>query len=78
MEVSVMGYGGQKMKIEEIPLCVDIIDPTNEGLEDFEPFPSQVLDDLQIEFSLTREKLNPDNPANVKLAVDSLRRALSA
>jgi uncharacterized protein YwgA len=78
MKVSVIGMGGRVMTVRDIPECVDIIVPAEEKLETFIPFPKDLLDDLATEFSLRPNDLDPNNPANIKLAREAMSKALSA
>lgn len=76
--VSVSGLGGIEMKVRDIPMCTDILFPVDEGLAEPLKIPDDVLDDLRMEFSLTPEDLDPNNPINIKLAREAMSRALSA
>jgi hypothetical protein len=77
MEVSVIGLNGEIMRVRDIPLCTDILDPNREHLKDFSALPDDVVEDLKTEFSLTSDALDPANPSNIDLARAILTKALS-
>lgn len=77
MKVPVLGFDGKVMRVKEIPANTDIIDPRREGLADVVVFSEESLNDLQTEFDLSPEDLDPNNPANVKLARAAIDAALA-
>jgi len=76
--VSVVGLNGEVMKVRDIPPCIDILFPVEERLAEPIRFPKELVSDLQTEFSLSAEDLDPNNPVNIKLAREAMSRALSA
>jgi uncharacterized protein YwgA len=77
MEVPVTGLNGQLMKVRDIPLCTDILDPERENLPKSPSLPQEMIDDLKVEFSLTAFDLDPNNPDNIKLGRAVMEKALS-
>ncbi len=77
MEVPVVQFNGKVMTVRDIPLHTDIIDPALENLSDIPVFTQEALDDLQVEFSLSAEDLDPDKPENVLFARAALIDALA-
>ncbi len=78
MKVSVVGLDGAVMRVRDIPLCTDILDPNREQLRDFKAFPDDIVEDLRQEFSLTAEDINPDSNATIMLARSMLQKALAS
>lgn len=76
MPVSVTGLKGSVMPVKEIPIRTAIIHPALEQVRESPSLPSDLLDDVCVEFSLTRDDLDPDSPANIELARETLARAL--
>jgi len=76
MRVSVVGLKGTVMAVKEIPMRTTILHPALERLNDSASLPNDLLDDICVELSLTREDLDPDSPANIEIARESLARAL--
>ncbi len=77
-DVPVVGFNGKVMKVRDIPLCTDILLPIEEKLSEPIHLSEELLSDLQTEFSLSAEDLDPNNPINIKLAREAMSRALSA
>ena len=76
--VPVSAYNGTEMKVKDIPACTDIINPVSDGLRTVAEIPTDLLEILQVELSLTAEDLDPDRPENVQLARSMLNAALAS
>jgi len=77
MRVSVTGLNGSIMAVKEIPMRTTIIHPALERSSESPSLPNDLLDDICVEFSLTREDLDPDSLANIAIAREALTQALS-
>jgi len=67
---------GEMMKVQDVPTFVDILDPTNtSSLAEPSPFPDDIVSDLEEEFSIPPEALDPENPSfkrTIRNAMDRL------
>ena len=59
MQVPVHDLGGELERVRKIPLGLNILDPVNTKLVDVRPFDEEILKDLEEEFSIPAEDLQP-------------------
>lgn len=63
----------ETMKVQDIPTFVDILDPANiDSLVEPSPFPDDVITDLEEEFSIPTEELEPSHASFKKAVKDAL------
>ncbi len=77
MAVSVTAMRGEVMRVKDVPMRTAILHPALEKIKESASLPDDLLDDISTELSLTVEDLDPDNPANIKLAHEALQAALA-
>ena len=74
LNVPVVDYGGQRVLVAEIPTGLDILDPAHtDNLEDIQPLPPDLINDIQSELAIPAERLRPDHPSMKR----TIRQALS-
>ena len=75
LTVPVIDFGGQRLRVVDIPVFVDILDPVHTAdLQDVQPLPSDLIDDIQSELAIPEERLRPEHPSMKR----TVRAALSA
>lgn len=79
MKLPVFDFGGELSKMNDISIGVDILNPAFEqSLSEVQPFDDDVLRDLEEEFAIPPEQLNPSSPHFQRTVTSALSEALRA
>jgi hypothetical protein len=79
LTVPVLDLNGETRRVRDIPLGLDIIDPSRDpNLAEVSPFDGDALEELSAELAMNHELLRPDSHAYKRTVSESLRRALAS
>lgn len=75
MEVPVYDLGGRIEKVENIPLFLDILNPTGmRGASLTQAFDRRLMQDLAEEFAITEDDLKPESPVHRQIVSAAIQR----